>query len=402
MGVTCSDGCVIPLEKPVKTCRKWKLQVSLGYYDPVRKCYPKKSRRFKGTKTEAKKALRKFIAEIESGTTPLDSDILFPRFAEMWLSERNGAISKGTMRKNREQVKGLGVYLANYRVRDIDLSVVRSVFSKLRTEGGLSGRPLSGTTCQGMFATLSLVLDYAKYKKLLVENPCKLIDRKTRPKPDTREKEALSIDQLQSLNEVLYEGEPTGKKIGIILAVSCGLCREELLAVQRHDVDIVQKCIRVNSANTSDDEGLTVTKNEHRNRIVPIGGRELARIAEWFDVQERKLTAKGITVTGHTPVVSNPVGEFMHPEAYAKWWRRFRDKIGLQGVGLHQLRHTYATILCASGVDIITAFKLMGHKDATMLARVYAHVVPENARNAADIVSEVLSGSRDLLYMPFA
>lgn len=160
--------------------------------------------------------------------------------------------------------------------------------------------------------------------------------------------------------------------------------------------------IRINGANTLDDKGLTSTKNEHRNRIVPIGDRELVRIAEWFDIQVYKLAAKGIAITDQTPVVSNPVGEFMHPEAYAKWWRRFRDKIGLEGVGLHQLRHTYATILCAAGVDIVTAFKLMGHKDATMLARVYAHMVPENARSAADIVSAVLSGEKDVQYMPFA
>lgn len=402
MGAKCSDGCIVPLEKPVKTCRKWKLQVSLGYYDPVKKCYPKKSRRFKGTKTEAKRALREFIAELESGIAPVDNDILFPALAQMWLDEREGTVSNATMRKNREQVRGLNFYLSTSRVCDIDLTTVRTMFSVLRAEGGRSGKPLSGTTCQGMFATLSLILDYAKYKKLLDENPCKHIDRKSRPRPDTQEKEALSVEQVKLLMQAVQDDEPTGKKMGIMLAVSCGLCREEFLALQWRDIDFDQMCVRVHRANTSDDAELVSTKNEYRSRILPIDEMELQRLSEWRELQTAKLMAKGIAVTPQTPIVSNPVGELMHPEAFAKWWRRWRNKIGLEGVGLHQLRHTYATILCASGIDIVTAFKLMGHKDATMLARVYAHMVPENARRAASTVSDILNGSREVQYAPFA
>ncbi len=55
-----------------------------------------------------------------------------------------------------------------------------------------------------------------------------------------------------------------------------------------------------------------------------------------------------------------------------------------------------------SRIACIRAFAEWGLKDATMLARVYAHMIPENARSVADIVSAVLSGERDVRYMPFA
>ena len=99
--------------------------------------------------------------------------------------------------------------------------------------------------------------------------------------------------------------------------------------------------------------------------------------------------------------MSNKVGEFTHPEAFGKWWRRYRKKIGLEGYTLHQLRHTYATILCASGVDIITASKLMGHCDTTMLSRIYAHMIPEYAREAANKVGSILNGESGMSPVPF-
>ena len=62
MSVVKGQGSVIPCTKPEKTCRKWILQAYLGRNKLTGKP-EKKQRRFQGTKTEAKRALREFIAE---------------------------------------------------------------------------------------------------------------------------------------------------------------------------------------------------------------------------------------------------------------------------------------------------------------------------------------------------
>lgn len=393
-------GSIIPCEKPERTCRKWILQVHLGRNKFTGK-YEKKQRRFAGTKTEAKRALQVFIAELEAGTITFDQTTTFGDWATRWLEVREETVRKGTFRKDKNRVAGLTMYLGKMRMCDIDATVVTHVMDLLATQGGVSGVPLSGSTCQGSFVTLSLIMGDAVREKIIHENPCKMVESKDRPKNDTSEKDSLSLDEARMLQAMLMEGSPDPRRIGVMLALNCGLSREEFTGLRWCDIDFGSKCLRVQNANTVDDDELMTTKNGYRQRIIPLSPEVAERLLAWKVVQAERLAQKGIRIDKYAPVVSNPVGEFIHPEAFGKWWRRYRKKIGLDGYGLHQLRHTYATILCASGVDIITASKLMGHCDTTMLSRVYAHMIPEYARQAADNVGSILSGNTGITAVPF-
>lgn len=400
MAAVKGQGSVIPRTKPEKTCRKWTLQVYLGRNKLTGK-QEKRQRRFQGTKTEAKRALREFIAELESGLADFDQAATFGDYAEGWLQRRKNDVRRGTFRKDSNRVGNLLMYLGGARMCDIDADTVSHVMDMLATKGGVSGKPLSGSTCQGAFMTLSLIMGDAVREKVIPENPCKLVERKKRPKNDTREKDSLTLDEARALQALLLEGDPDRHRTGLLLALNCGLSREEFTGLRWRDVDLCSKCIRVQNANTADDDELMTTKNSYRQRIVPLTAEVADRLLSWKVLQAQELGEKGIRADEGTPVVSNPVGEFMHPEAFGKWWRRYRAKIGLDGYGLHQLRHTFATILCASGTDIITASKLMGHCDTSMLSRVYAHVIPEYARQAAANVGSVLNGDAGVEPVPF-
>jgi site-specific recombinase XerD len=54
-------------------------------------------------------------------------------------------------------------------------------------------------------------------------------------------------------------------------------------------------------------------------------------------------------------------------------WRRIRDKAGLQGVRLHDLRHTYASVLAMQGESMTVVAKLLGHRQLRTTER-YAHL----------------------------
>ena len=50
---------------------------------------------------------------------------------------------------------------------------------------------------------------------------------------------------------------------------------------------------------------------------------------------------------------------------------------------IHQLRHTYCSMLQWSGVDIKTAQELMGHSEYGVTANIYTHVDEQSKTNAA-------------------
>ena len=57
----------------------------------------------------------------------------------------------------------------------------------------------------------------------------------------------------------------------------------------------------------------------------------------------------------------------------------------------HQLRHTYATILYTSGVDILTAQKQLGHSDVKTTIGIYTHLEAEREKNSIDKLNSYIS-----------
>lgn len=56
--------------------------------------------------------------------------------------------------------------------------------------------------------------------------------------------------------------------------------------------------------------------------------------------------------------------------------RKICRKKGLRGVSFHTLRHTFASHMVMSGVDLYTVSKLLGHSTVSV-SEIYAHLRPE-------------------------
>ena len=88
--------------------------------------------------------------------------------------------------------------------------------------------------------------------------------------------------------------------------------------------------------------------------------------------------------SGH--VFRNTRGGAWTSSAVLSRWRRLRKKTGMEGVCQYSIRHTFATDSLMAGVDSIVVAELMGHADATMVARTYQHLAknPQYLRQAAN------------------
>jgi len=62
-------------------------------------------------------------------------------------------------------------------------------------------------------------------------------------------------------------------------------------------------------------------------------------------------------------------------------------RAGIKGLRFHDLRHTFATRLILSGVDLATVSKLLGHSSIQMTMR-YSHPTPEALKRAVSKLIE--------------
>jgi site-specific recombinase XerD len=81
------------------------------------------------------------------------------------------------------------------------------------------------------------------------------------------------------------------------------------------------------------------------------------------------LAWKEVLIRKHIPhgpndfVISNEYGGMVSIYSPTRWFKDYLGEHHFKDVKLHSLRHTFASLLLARGMDLCTVRDLMGHKD---------------------------------------
>ena len=85
-------------------------------------------------------------------------------------------------------------------------------------------------------------------------------------------------------------------------------------------------------------------------------------------------------------VFTSPTGQYVNqPNLNAKM-KKVLKGTKFEFMTLHCLRHTNATLLLNSGVDLKIVSSLLGHADVTTTADIYADVLETTKRRVADLI----------------
>ncbi|MBQ6830673.1 MAG: tyrosine-type recombinase/integrase, partial [Clostridia bacterium] len=74
----------------------------------------------------------------------------------------------------------------------------------------------------------------------------------------------------------------------------------------------------------------------------------------------------------------------------SKWFGDFIKRHDLPPIHLHSLRHTNATLLIASGADLRTVSKRLGHSNMTTTGNIYTHAIQAADERAATLLGDIL------------
>jgi integrase len=73
-----------------------------------------------------------------------------------------------------------------------------------------------------------------------------------------------------------------------------------------------------------------------------------------------------------------------HPNLPYKWFTAFLERHSLQKITYHQLRHTNASLLIATGTDVVTLSGRLGHGDKNITLNTYSHIIKSKEEKAAN------------------
>ena len=83
-------------------------------------------------------------------------------------------------------------------------------------------------------------------------------------------------------------------------------------------------------------------------------------------------------------------GEPLSPDDLSRNWWRLTLTRGLPRVSFHSLRHSHASALIASGLDVLSISRRLGHGSPVVTLGVYGHMFRDTGRTAADAIETVL------------
>ena len=78
-------------------------------------------------------------------------------------------------------------------------------------------------------------------------------------------------------------------------------------------------------------------------------------------------------------------GDNLHHRAFYK----ARDRAGLRRIRLHDLRHTFASLLIQNGESFAYIRDQLGHSSIPVTVDIYAHLIPGANRQAVDRLDDI-------------
>jgi integrase len=176
-----------------------------------------------------------------------------------------------------------------------------------------------------------------------------------------------------------------------ILALTTGLRRGELLALRWDDIDLGSRQLHVRRAMQRVDGKLQFAgpKTSSARRTVVLSRFAVRHLEEHKKRQDAERLALGDTWREHGLVFASSVGTPIEPRNVNRRWDELRQRAGLDGLRLHDLRHGCATFLLAQGVPARAIMDVLGHAEIGVTMNTYAHVLPVLRQEAADAIDEL-------------
>lgn len=333
------------------------------------------------TQAEAKGKAQAARERLEQGAPIRDAT----RTASDWLAEW-----RGTFLQASDRAPSTKQLYAGLTVRHVEPAIGRTPLGEVRPSDvtrvllTMERGGSAASTRRNTYAAMRSAFDDAVADGLLALNP---VLRVRRPRTSSAEAVSLTLDEVKAFLAGA-EGLRFANVLQLILGT--GLRRGEALALRWSDVNTGRSEAGIKGSLVRRDGRLIVadTKSARSRRTVSLSPAMVQLLLRHRALQtvERRVAANLWHDTGF--VFATELGQPADPRNLLRTTTIASTKAGLPHVGVHTLRHTYATVALLHGVPIHVVSRNLGHSSIAITADVYGYLTDEAAQAAAQTVSD--------------
>jgi integrase len=346
---------------------------------------------FKGTETAARSKLRELVKQAEDGTLVASDRKTLGDLLDAW--QETLTVSPKTAERYKELVRlHIRPHLGALKVQALQPMRIEKFYNDLqagRRPDGKEGRALAPLTIRHIHRVLLKVLSKAERDRLIQSNPARQADR---PKVERAEIEILTENQVR---EMLTKLRGRAMFLLAALGLSTGMRRGEMLALRWRDVSLDGAELTVQQSLEQTKEGLRFKPPEtkHARRTISLPAFAVAALRAHKIAQAQERLSLGLGRDDDDALVfRRPDGTPMRPDMVSSEWRKMVVSAKLPKVSLHALRHTHASQLIASGMDVLTISRRLGHGAPSITLDVYSHLFKPSDGGAAAVFDKAFGG----------
>lgn len=320
-------------------------------------------------------------------------EMLFSELASEWVSKAKIGVSYSYSKSLDCCIKRINHYIGTYKISEIKSHMIDDMMYSLAEKNPSSKKPSSRKTLSQTANITYNIFEYAIDKELLLFNPARNAKKRIPRNAPKKQVTAISMIQYDLVLNV-----DNWLKTASYIMLFAGLRKGEVLALNWDDIHIedifqrkgiqVNKSCQVVANNTY--EITSGTKNG-KSRFVPLPETIISYL------KKEKLKAQSYLVCPQKN------GQLQTPSTWSRYWKTYQNDINyyaycekfkemypdkklpskcnpkgipkvVENFNAHQLRHMYATLLFLSGIDPLTASKLMGHSSVDITLNIYTHL----------------------------
>lgn len=168
---------------------------------------------------------------------------------------------------------------------------------------------------------------------------------------------------------------------GVLFSLYTGLRLGEVLALKWQNIDTKNKIIYI-------DRTVGTISHNHKTLTIESSPKTQSSIREIPISKQLQVLLKRLKQDSKSEyVIASYTNKQVNPRAYQKSFETLLKKLHIKHYSFHSLRHTFATRLLESGVDIKTISELLGHSSPTITLNRYVHTNLPNKRKAVGKIS---------------
>lgn len=318
-------------------------------------------------KREAQKWLDQQTASLVTGAwvEPQTARISVSEWCDVW-SAGYGTRRVGTVRSARTHIKHIKSAFGPRRISTIRPSDVKAWTADL-------AKTHAPSTVYAIYRRFAQIMGDAVHDGIIPRSPC---SRKTSPGQAKPRPYVATTDQVW----MLYDAFPENLRPAVLLGAFAGLRVAEAAALRVSDVDFIRGIIRPAIQYPADE-----LKSECSKTPIPIPSELTMMLSESVRV------FKGETI------VCDPIGMPSSPWAIERAMRAHRGSVKdlPAGFRFHDLRHYFASLLIAAGLDVKVVQTRLRHASAVTTLNTYGHMFADKDETARAAVAAAITARAD-------